>query len=103
MNKRIRFLKKENIVNENGFSEEKLVQVKKAWASISNLSGKEYFAAAAIQQEHLIKIKIRYSKSISKLIDESMIIEFQKAKYEIVFIGNIKYENRFIEIKAKVI
>lgn len=88
--------KYENAVNDNGFEEEAWVDFKIVWAAISNLYGKEYFEAAAIQAEKTVKFTIRFTKEI----DESMRIMFQGKQYNITSIDNIKYANKFIEIKV---
>jgi SPP1 family predicted phage head-tail adaptor len=93
---RITFLIPVNTVNENGFETEGFIEFKTVWASASNLSGREYFAAAATQEEKTVKFKIR---SISG-IDESMKIAFQGKQYNITSIDNIKFENKFVEVKA---
>lgn len=88
--------KYENAVNDNGFEEEAWVDFKTVWASITNLHGREYFEAAAVQAEKTVKFTIRFTKDI----DESMRIKFRDKKYNITSIDNIKYANKFIEIKA---
>lgn len=82
--------------NENGFEIQTLENYKTVWASVSNLSGKEYFAAATIQAEKTVKFTVRFTKGIT----ESMTINFEGKQYNITSIDNIKYANKFIEIKA---
>ena len=82
--------------NDNGFEVEDWQNYKTVWASVSNLYGKEYFEAAAIQAEKTVKFTIRFIACI----DESMRIMFKNKVYNITFIDNIKYQNKFIEIKA---
>lgn len=93
---RIVILKPASIINENGFETEGFEEFKSVWASISNLSGKEYFEAAAVQKEKIVKFKIRSIVGI----DETMRIAFQSKHYNITSIDNIKYENKYIEVKA---
>lgn len=85
-----------NEVNDNGFEEEQWQNYKTIWAKVENLHGREYFQAAAIQAEKTVKFIIRFTKEI----DESMRIVFQGKQYNITSIDNIKYANKFIEIKA---
>lgn len=66
------------------------------WAAITNLHGREYFAAAAVQAENTVKFTIRYTDEIDTL----MKILFKGKQYNIISIDNIKYDNKFIEIKA---
>lgn len=93
---RITFQKFTTTVNENGFEEESWIDFKTVWASVSNLHGREYFEAAAVQKENTVKFTVRYIKDL----DTSMKILFRNKEYNIIQIDNIKYENRFIEIKA---
>ncbi|WP_431188446.1 phage head closure protein [Caloranaerobacter azorensis] len=72
------------------------MDIKTVWARVSNLYGKEYFAAAAVQAENTIKFLIRYTDGI----DTDMRILFKGKQYNITSIDNIKYANKFIEIKA---
>ena len=93
---RIRLQKLETVVNENGFEEEEWIDHKKVWASIKNLHGREYFEAAAVQKENTVKFIIRYLPGI----DTSMKILFKGKNYDITSIDNIRYENKYIEIKG---
>lgn len=93
---RITFLKPTITVNENGFETEEFIALKTVWASAANLSGREYYEAAAVQKENTVKFKIRAIPDI----DESMKIKFNGMYYNITAIDNIKYKNRYIEIKA---
>lgn len=40
--------------NENGFTEETYIKYKDVWSSITNLHGREYFQAAAVQKKKLL-------------------------------------------------
>lgn len=96
LNKRITIQELKLSINENGFEIEELIDYKRVWAGVSNLHGREYFDAAAIQMENTVKFTIRYLPGI----DTSMRIVFQDKNYNITSIDNIKYGNRFMEIKA---
>ena len=93
---RITFQRLISTVNENGFEDEAWQDYKTAWASVSNLSGREYYQAAAIQAEKTIKFLVRYIEDI----DTSMKIIFKDKQYNITSIDNMKYKNKYIEIKA---
>lgn len=86
----------ETLTNENGFEIETWVDFRDLWAAVTNLYGREYFAAAAVQAEKTVKFTIRFINEI----DESMRIKFREKQYNITSIDNIKYANKFIEIKA---
>lgn len=93
---RIAFQQLVTEVNENGFEAEVWESKIIVWASISNLSGREYYQAVAIQGEKTVKFLIRYIAEI----DNSMRILFRDKIYNITYIDNVKYENKYIEIKA---
>jgi len=93
---RITIQKHTTTVNENGFEVETWEDIKTVWAAVSNLHGREYFAAAAVQAENTVKFTVRYLQGL----DTAMRIRFQGKTYDITAIDNIKYQNRFMEIKA---
>lgn len=92
----ITFQKHTFTVNENGFEVEGWEDYKTVWAKIENLHGREYFEAAAAQAEKTVKFTVRYLEGI----DESMKIKFRDREYTITSIDNVKYGNRYMEIKA---
>lgn len=83
-------------VNDNGFEVETWEDFKTVWAAVSNLHGREYYAAAAVQAENTVKFTIRYLEGLNT----TMRILFQGRQYNITALDNIKYRNRYIEIKA---
>lgn len=93
---RVTFQKLITEVNENGFEIQTWKNYKTVWSAVSNLSGREYYKAAAIKGEKTVKFLIRYVEGI----DESMVIIFRNKQYNITFVDNIKYINKYIEIKA---
>ena len=84
-------------ISENGFELEVWEDYKTIWAAVSNLHGREYYAAAAVQAENTVKFTIRYLPGL----DTAMRISFREKIYDIKAIDNIKYRNRFLEIKAR--
>lgn len=93
---RITIQKLETTTNENGYEIETWTDFKNLWAAVSNLIGREYFEAAEVQTENTIKFTIRYIDEI----DTTMRILFKGKQYNITSIDNIKYANKFVEIKA---
>ncbi|MDD4802295.1 MAG: phage head closure protein [Syntrophomonas sp.] len=96
MRHRITFLKITHSINENGFGSEVMEEYMTVWAAVNNLTGKEFFAAAQVNAENTVKFTIRYLAGL----DQSMKIIFQGKTYNITAIDNIKYQNRYMEIKA---
>lgn len=86
-------------INENGFEVEQWCHYKTVWAAVTNLHGREYYAAAAINAQNTVKFTIRYIEDI----ENSMRILFKGKTYNITSIDNIKYRNQYIEIKAVVV
>ena len=93
---RMTFQKPVISTNENGFEIETFENYKTVWSKVSNLSGREYFEAAAVQKEKTVKFLIRAGVDI----DETLRILFNDKIYNIIFIDNINYKNKYIEIKA---
>lgn|GEM_PF-198980 len=102
-------------LDDDGFETQEWQDLRTVWAKVENLHGREFYAAAAVQVEKTVKFSIRYIKDI----DETMRIKFGKRTvnvldqggiitgtkevdrvYDIKFIDNVKYDNRFIEIQA---
>lgn len=96
LNKRITFQKFTMTENENGFPIQKWDDYITVWASARNLSGREYFAAAATQQEKTIEFEVRFRADI----DATMRITFREQSYDIKFPDNEGYNDRFLKIKA---
>ncbi|WDU84211.1 phage head closure protein [Caloramator sp. Dgby_cultured_2] len=94
---RITFQKYISTIDEEGFATQEWQDIASVWAAVKNLYGREYWEAAAIQAENTVKFTIRYRNDI----DNTMRIKFNNKYYNIIFIDNIKYQNKFIEIKAQ--
>lgn len=93
---KITFQKRTTSTNENGFEEEVWKDFITCWAKAENLQGREFFAAAVVQAEKTVKFTIRYLSTIAS----DMRILFEDKQYNINAIDNIKYKNKYMEIKA---
>jgi len=93
---RIKFIKEEIGENDLGDPIKIRSEYANVWAKVTNLHGREYIAAAAVHLERTLLFTIRYKEGL----DETMWIEFQGATYDIHFIDNIKYGDRYMEIRA---
>lgn len=78
---------------------------------MNNLWGKEFYAAKAVQAENTVEFIVRYSKDLEKINSKEYRIKTIKDKnatkekdkyryFDITFIDNIKYENKWLKIKA---
>ena len=97
LKQRITLEKPVTTVNANGFEERSWQVVATVWAKAENLRGREYYAAAAVQAENTVTFTIRYRPGV----DTGLRLLFQGKHYRITAVDNVKYENRFIEIKAR--
>lgn len=101
--------------DKEGFEVPQWIDLKAVWAKVENLYGREFYAAAAVQQEKTVKFVIRYlkgldesmrikfgKKTVSILDDEGNIIDTKEVDkvFDIKFVDNIKYANRFMEVQA---
>ena len=93
---RITFQSYTTTENDMGDTIASWVDYKTVWASASNLHGREFFQAMQVKAENTVKFTIRYCKDI----DETMRIIFNGQNYDIKFIDNIKYGNKFMEIQG---
>ena len=94
---RITFQRLVTSINPNGFEVQAWEDVTTVWAAASNLHGREFYAAAAVQAENTVEFTVRYLPNI----DTSMRILFGGKQYNITAIDNIKYKNKYLEIKAQ--
>lgn len=111
LNKRIVIQKYIINQNENGFDIEEWIDYKAIRTSMNNLWGKEFYAAKAVQAENTVEFIIRYSKDLKNINTKEYRIKTIKNKnatkekdkyryFDITFIDNIQYKNRWIKIKA---
>lgn len=61
--------------DENGYPFEEWQEFTKTWAHKRGLSGREYYAAAAVQSETDIVFTVRYNSKTSQITPEMRIVE----------------------------
>lgn len=93
---RIKLLKEERYKDEGGDWVIGIKEVASLWAKVTNIHGREFFAAATLHQERTLLFTIRYFPDV----DEDMYIQFRGRNCDIKFIDNIKYRNEYLEIRA---
>lgn len=96
---RIKIQKHTSEMNENGFEVKSWQDFKSAWASVTNLHGREFFQAKQVSSSASTKFIIRYIDEL----DTKMRILYNDKHYNIIYIDNIKDRNRFIELLCEVI
>lgn len=107
LNKRITFQTYTTTENDLGDTIKSWIDFKTVWANVTNLYGREYYAAMQTQAEKTVKFTIRYLKDLDSKNNEYGLdttkvfrIQFSNSNYDIKFIDNIKYNNEFMEIQA---
>ncbi|APU60734.1 phage head closure protein [Clostridium botulinum] len=111
MRHRITIQKYSTYQNDNGFDVRKWDDYRTLWASMNNLWGKEFYAAKSTNSENTIEFIVRYSKDLEKINSKEYRIKTIKDKnatkekdkyryFDITFIDNIKYQNKWLKIKA---
>lgn len=100
LNKRITIQRYTTIQNKNGFDIEDWEDYKTVWASANNLFGKEFYAAKATNEEKTVEFVVRYSKEVETLNSKEYRIFWNSKTFNIIFIDNIKYANKWLKIKA---
>lgn len=96
MNKRVEIMELAQISDGGGGYEDALVPVKKVWANINPVSGREYWQAQQAQAQISHKVTIRYLQDLNR----SHVLSFNGKKYDIQYVINVNEENRFLEIQV---
>lgn len=96
LNRRITIEQLAVTVNDNGFETETWTTYKTVWAAAANLSGSEYYAAAAVRAERTIEFVIRYLAGTN----DKMRISFQDKHYNVTSVDNVDFANQFMILRA---
>ena len=101
LNKRIIFQQYNGAgINENGFpltEDQRWQDHKKVWAGMKSLKGREYYEAAAIQNENQIKFITRYHVGITA----DMRIKMGERVFEIQSVIDVDDKHQELNIMAK--
>lgn len=84
-------------INENGFPEETWQDKHYLWAMIKTLQGREYYQAAATQNENTVRFVVRYTAGITP----DMRILHKGRTFDIVSVINDDEMNKTLTIMAK--
>lgn len=96
LNKRITFVRLEDIEDALGQNRQVLKSVKTVWASFYPLRGAEFYEAQKLQSKITHKCYIRYCKDI----DENCYIRYAGTDYEIDSVIDVNYEHKMLEINC---
>lgn len=83
--------------NENGVLIRDWVHVCTVWGAARDVSGREFFEAAAQQMEDITTFTIRTHPGV----DGSMRIIFSDKAYEIIHINRMGHRGNYMQIKAR--
>lgn len=104
LNKKVIIQKK---VSSNPLEDTTYIDYKKIWANVRNLHGKERLEAQKINPNIDKKIIIRYVKeldpSLNKHSSKDYRVKYKNQIYNILYIDNIKEENRYMELMLEII
>lgn len=78
----------------------KWVEFYKGYASVNNLYGVEYWAAAQTKSQNTVVFTLRYHPLFIELNSTEYRLMFKRKEYEIISVDNIKYRNASVKIKA---
>ena len=80
---------------------------KTVWAKINNLYGKEFIEAQKVEANISKKFIIRYMKDLDMSFNpnacKDFIISYKDTSYNILYIDNIKEQNKFMEIMVGIL
>ena len=72
----------------------------KGFASVNNLYGTEYWAAAQTQSQNTVVFTLRYNSLFNEVNSLEYRLLFRGKEYDIKSVDNVKYANTSIKIKA---
>ena len=95
------------INNNNPLEDATFEDFKTVWAKVNNLFGKEFIEAQKVNPNISKKIIIRYIKDLDMSFNpntcKDFIISYKGASYNILYIDNIKEQNKFMEIMVGIL
>ena len=71
------------------------------WAYANNLSGKEYWEAAQVNQEESLFFLVRYCKELKDLDSTKYRILFRGDIYNITLVDFMQFQNKVIKLRAE--
>ena len=71
------------------------------WAYVNNLSGKEYWEAAQVNQQESLFFLVRYCKELREMDSSKYRIVFRGAIYNIILVDFMQYQNKTIKLRAE--
>jgi SPP1 family predicted phage head-tail adaptor len=107
LNRRITFQRLTKTVDVDGYPIKQWDNLKTVWAGKNNITGREYYAAAAIQAENTVIFKIKYLKTLdSEYNDEGLNttkmyrIKYNGLYFNIQYIDDVKTQHIEMDIRT---
>ena len=94
---RISLLEQSIVEDELGQRDQQWPESSKVWAAIKTMQGREYFEAAATQNENTVRFIVRYMDNVNP----NMRIQFNGKTYDITSVINDDEANKTLTIIAK--
>jgi len=101
LDKRITFFGEVEGQDENGYPSTETRDIETVWAMVKTLQGKEFYQAAATQNENTLRFVVRYRKALYQAINEDMKIRMDDRIFEIASIINDNEQNVTLTIVVK--
>lgn len=94
---RLQFQRHSTVENENGVPISTWATAYTVWGAARDVSGKEFFEAAAHKMEDVVTFTVRTRGDV----DTAMRIIFRDKAFEIIAINNLDYRGDYMQIKAR--
>ena len=96
LNKKIEFISKINTKDQDGYPIEKEISIRKCYANIRSLRGKEFYNAAMVHSEDDKVFRCRFFKGL----EPKMFIKYNEKLYNIKSINDLNENHKEYEIYA---
>jgi SPP1 family predicted phage head-tail adaptor len=92
LNRRITLQRRESVKDDEGIVTEGWADVAAVWAAVEPLRGREYFTAAAVNQENTVRFRMRYRPGVTsemrvlydgRIYDINSVIDVNESHQEI--------------------
>lgn len=88
--------------DEIGNPAEEWKDFRKAYAYVNSTYGREYWAAAAVQQENTVEFTFRWYPFFDEMDTKQYRLVFRNRIYNISAVDNVQFRNEAVKIKAVV-
>lgn len=96
LNRKVEIMELTKVPDGSGGYEDAFLPIKKVWANIKPIYGKEYYEAQQAQAQISHRITIRYNS----VVNRAHIISFDNKLYDIQYLLDIEEEHKFLEIRV---